>query len=368
MIYQSNPETKQSIRLQHSTFRATSPRLMQALVGQKTDTTPVWFMRQAGRYMARYRKLREKHDLLTLVRTPELACEVTLQPITAFDLDAAIIFSDILPLLCGLGLRLQFVKDEGPIIENPISSAKDISQLATTAPQESMAFTLQAIALARKELAAHLPLLGFSGAPFTLASYAIEGGASKDFAATKSFMYGHPQLWHELMVRLSQDAGTYLAAQVEAGAQAVQVFDSWAGILSPEDYAQYVLPYTMRSIQIAKKHGTPVIYFSTGTLGSLSHIKSLPCDAWSIDWRVSLDDAWRAIGTNRAIQGNLDPTVLLSSFDTVASKTKNVLAAAARVKADRAGFIFNLGHGILQHTPEDNVRRLVDYIHEHGTN
>lgn len=368
MIYQATTEIRNYCIPKASKIRLPQPLFMQALAGQKTDTTPVWFMRQAGRYMASYRKLREKHDLLTIVRNPELACEVTLQPIQAFDLDAAIIFSDILPLLCGMGLRLQFVKDEGPVIENPISNAKDISQLATTSPLETMAPTLQAIAMVRRDLAPHIPLLGFSGAPFTLASYAIEGGASKNFTTTKTFMYNHPQLWHELMLRLSYDIGTYLAAQAEAGAQAVQLFDSWAGILSPEDYVQYVLPYTRRSIEIAKKHGTPVIYFSTATWGILAHIKNLPCDAWSFDWRVSIDDAWRAIGTNRVIQGNLDPAILLSSFGAVAEKTKTILASAAQAKASRAGFIFNLGHGILQHTPEDNVRRLVDYVHEHGSN
>lgn len=346
----------------------TKPRMLLALAGKKTDTTPVWFMRQAGRYMASYRKLREKHDLLSIVKNPELACEVTLQPIKAFNLDAAIIFSDILPLLEGLGLKLHFAKNEGPVIENPISSAADIRQLATTSVHQSMAFTLEAIAMTRKELPAHTPLLGFSGAPFTLASYAIEGGSSKNFTATKSFMYEHPQLWHELMLRLSHDVGTYLAAQVEWGAQAVQIFDSWAGILSPEDYAHYVLPYTSRCIEMAKKSATPVIYFSTGTQGSLPHIKSLPCDALSFDWRIGIDDAWRSIGTHRPIQGNLDPALLLSPFENVAAKSKSILAAAARAKADRAGFIFNLGHGILQQTPEDTVRRLVDYVHEHGEN
>ncbi len=338
-------------------------RFLDACRGQNSYNTPIWLMRQAGRYMAAYRKLREKHGLLEMVKTPELACEVTLQPIDAFGMDAAIIFSDILPILEGMGLKLTFLQGEGPHIENPIRTSADIDALRTPPAEESLWFTLDAIKLARKELDTRgIPLIGFSGAPFTLASYAIEGGGSREYRLTKQMMYGEPHAWHLLMEKLSAVIGNYMCAQVRAGAQALQLFDSWAGALSPSDYATYVMPYVRKVIAHAKTTDVPVIYFSTGTSGYLPLLAELGADVVSVDWRIDLDVAWRALGTRSAIQGNLDPMALLAPWPELEKCALRLLEQASRVHANRAGFIFNLGHGILQQTPEDNVKRLVDLV------
>lgn len=334
-----------------------------ALRNQQTTHTPIWLMRQAGRYMGVYRRLREKYSLLEMVKTPELACEVTLQPIKAFQLDAAIIFSDILPLLEGMGLKLEFVTGEGPHIENPIRTPQGVEKLRITSPEECVAFTLDAIGLVRPELdSLKIPLIGFSGAPFTLASYAIEGGSSRDHLLTKQFMHAHPEHWHMLMDKLSQMIGNYLLAQARAGAQVLQIFDSWAGSLSPVDYQTLVLPYIQKAIQIAKKSNVPLIYFSTGTSGFLNVVGELEVNAFSVDWRMNLDAAWKTIGTDRAMQGNLDPALLFAPWPVLQKQTEKILRQAENIQPDRRGFIFNLGHGILQKTPEDNVKRLVDFV------
>ena len=240
-------------------------------------------MRQAGRYMAEYRKLREKHTILEIIKTPELAVEVTLQPINAFDLDAAIIFADILPPLETMGLSLEFIRGEGPVIHNPLRIAADIAGLSVPDPRESLSFTMEAIGLVQQELAGRIPLIGFSGAPFTLASYAIEGGATRSFVLTKSLMYDQPDAWHELMDKLATMVGHYLQAQAEAGAQVLQLFDSWAGALSPADYRRYVLPYSRCAIQTAQSSGVPVIHFGTGTSGILELIKEAGGDVIGVD-------------------------------------------------------------------------------------
>jgi uroporphyrinogen decarboxylase len=335
-------------------------RLLKACRREAVDCTPVWLMRQAGRYMAEYRKLREKHTILEIIKTPELAVEVTMQPINAFDLDAAIIFADILPPLEGMGLSLEFIRGEGPVIYNPLRTAADVAALNVPDPRESLSFTLEAIGLTRRELDGRVPLIGFSGAPFTLASYAIEGGATRSFVLTKSLMYNLPQVWHELMDKLATMVGSYLYAQAEAGAQVLQLFDSWVGALSPTDYRRYVLPYSQRALQTAQSSGVPVIHFGTGNSGMLELIKEVGGDVVGVDWRVNLADAWDRLGDDVAIQGNLDPVALFAPLPDLEQHIAEVLDQAA----NRPGHIFNLGHGILPQTPVEHVAALVDMVHE----
>jgi uroporphyrinogen decarboxylase len=335
-------------------------RFLDACRQKPTEATPIWLMRQAGRYMPEYRALREKYSILEMIKTPELACEVTLQPMRAFDLDAAIIFADILPPLEGMGLELDFVRGEGPVIYNPVRCPEDIDRLRVTPPEESLPFTLDAIKLARAELG-DKPLIGFSGAPFTLACYAIEGGASKHQLLAKRLMLDEPQAWHTLMGKLSEVAGHYLLAQAQAGAQALQLFDSWVGELTPADYAAHVLPYSQRAIEIAREAGVPIIHFGTGTSGMLELIRSAGGDVIGVDWRIDLDAAWARLD-GVAVQGNLDPAALFASWDQLETRARHVLDQAG----GRAGHIFNLGHGILPETPIENVRRLVDFVHEYS--
>lgn len=337
-------------------------RLLKACRREATDTTPIWLMRQAGRYMAEYRQLREKYSILELIKTPELACEVTMQPIKAFDLDAAIIFADILPPLEGMGLELDFVKGEGPAIYNPVCSAADVERLRVPPPEEALWFTLEAIKLARAELAPRgLPLIGFSGAPFTLAAYAVEGGGSKNHQKVKGLMMSDPKAWHLLMEKLSELVGNYLLAQAKAGAQVLQVFDSWVGQLAPQDYRQLVMPYSRRAIEIARAGGVPIIHFGTDTNGMLELMRDAGGDVIGVDWRIDLDAAWTRLGAGVGIQGNLDPIALFAPWDELQARARVVLEQAG----GRPGFIFNLGHGILPNTPVDNVRRLVDFVHEY---
>ena len=335
-------------------------RLLQACHRQPTDVTPIWLMRQAGRYMPEYRAIREKHSMLDVIRTPELACEITLQPMNAFDLDAAIIFADILTVLIGMGLKLDFVKGEGPVIENPIRSPADVTALRTPRAEENVPYTLEAIRWVRRELNDRIPLIGFSGAPFTLASYAIEGGGSKNHIEVKSFMFSQPDAWHCLMDKLSTVVADYLIAQVEAGAQVLQVFDSWAGVLAPGDFREYALPYSRRVVEQAKSASVPVIYFGTDLNGMLPLLRETGADVIGLDWRTEIDRAWDQLGPEVAVQGNLDPVTLFSPWPEVQRRVDDIL----RRVAGRPGHIFNLGHGILPNTPVDNVRRLVDYVHE----
>jgi uroporphyrinogen decarboxylase len=317
-------------------------------------------MRQAGRYMLEYRALRAKYGILEIIKQPELACEVTMQPMNAFDLDAAIIFADILPSLEGMGLKLTFEKGDGPVIHNPVRSAADVERLRTPAPEESLPFTLEAIRLVRKELdPRNTPLIGFSGAPFTLASYAVEGTTSRHRAIVKAFMMSEPDAWHALMTKLSDVAGHYLLAQAKAGAQALQLFDSWCGELSPADYEELVLPYTKRTIAIAREAGVPIILFGVNTGGLLTLMSTSGADIIGVDWRIDLRDARRLIGPNLAMQGNLDPIALLATWPALQERAQCVLDQAV----GEAGFIFNLGHGLLPSTPVDQVKRLVDYVH-----
>jgi uroporphyrinogen decarboxylase len=337
-------------------------RFMKAVRREPTDATPIWLMRQAGRYMPEYRALREKHSFLDMVKTPEIATEITLQPINAFDLDAAIIFADILPPLEGMGLHLTFEKGEGPVLHNPIRAPADVDALRTPDAHEALGFTLDTIRLVRRELDARsLPLIGFSGAPFTLAAYAIEGGGSRDYQRAKTFMMNQPQAWHRLMEKLSTVISDYLVAQAQAGANVLQLFDSWVGALSPADYREFVLPYSQRVIKIAKQSGVPIIHFGTNTSGMLEFIRDAGGDVIGVDWRIDLASAWARLGDEVAIQGNLDPITLLGEWDTLQSHAQLVLDQAA----GRSGHIFNLGHGIVKETPPDNVKRLVDFVHEY---
>ncbi len=337
-------------------------RFLDACNQRPTDAVPIWLMRQAGRYMPEYRALREKYSILEMIKSPELAAEVTMQPVSAFNLDAAIIFADILPPLEGMGLKLTFEKGEGPVIHNPIRTTADISALRQPDPRESLAFTLKAIKLVRKELAGRIPLIGFSGAPFTLASYAIEGGSSRNFIRAKSLMYREPVAWHSLMEKLATLVGNYLFAQAEAGAQVLQLFDSWVGALSPADYREYVLPHSQKAIARAKEAGVPLIHFGTNTSGMLPLIKQAGGDVIGVDWRIEMTDARKILGMNVAIQGNLDPVMLFAPVEVMNRRA----AAIIDQMRGHPGFIFNLGHGILQHTPPENVAALVDFVHKYS--
>jgi uroporphyrinogen decarboxylase len=341
----------------------TNERFLRACRREPVDATPIWLMRQAGRYMREYRQLRQRYGILEMIKTPALAAEVTMQPIHAFDLDAAIIFADILPPLEGMGLSLEFVKGEGPLIHNPVRTAADVDALRTPDPVEALPFTLEAIKLVRRELdGRNIPLIGFSGAPFTLAAYAVEGGGSRNFVHVKSLMMSEPAVWHRLMAKMSEVAGQYLLAQAQAGAQALQLFDSWVGALSPADYRELVMPYSQRTLAIAAQAGVPLIHFGTETNGMLELIRDAGGDVIGVDWRINLADAWQRLGPSVAIQGNLDPIALFASWPELKRRAQYVLDQAN----GRAGHIFNLGHGILPETPVDNVRRLIDFVHEYS--
>jgi uroporphyrinogen decarboxylase len=315
-------------------------------------------MRQAGRYMAEYRALREKHSLLELCRDPDLATAVTLQPVHRIEVDAAILFSDLLLPLEPMGLPFDFVKGEGPQLERPIESAADIDRLQDFEPREKLAHVLEAIRQVQRELAGRVPLIGFAGAPFTLASYAIEGGHSNNFARTKSLMYGAPDAWHRLCRRLAAVVGEYLVAQIEAGVDAVQVFDSWVGALNPADYREFVQPHTRQIFDIVGRR-VPTIHFGTGTATLLEDLRDAGGDVIGVDWRMPLDDGWQRIGYDRAVQGNLDPTLLLGPTSRLLDAADDVLARAG----GRPGHIFNLGHGILPSTPPEHVQMLARHVH-----
>ncbi len=309
--------------------------------------------------MSEYRALRERHSLLELCRTPDLATLVTLQPVDRIEVDAAILFSDLLLPLDPMGIRFDFVRGEGPAIENPIQSAGDIVRLRRFEPREALAHVLQAIRQVQGRLAGRVPLIGFAGAPFTLASYAIEGGHSSNFAKTKALMYGAPEAWHRLCGLLADVSADYLVAQIEAGVDAVQVFDSWVGALNARDYREFVLPHSTRIFDVLSGAGVPTIHFGVGTGAILADLRQAGGDVIGADWRTPLDNAWDAIGTDRAIQGNLDPTLLLGPLDRALAATDDILGRAA----GRPGHIFNLGHGILPSTPVEHVQAVARYVH-----
>lgn len=309
--------------------------------------------------MAEYRALRERYSLLDLCRSPELATEVTLQPVNAIEVDAAILFSDLLLPLEPMGVPFDFVRGEGPAIERPLRSAEDVARLKVFEPREGLAHVLDAIRLVRRELDGRVPLIGFGGAPFTLASYAIEGGSSKSYALTKALMYGEVQTWHRLCEKFATVMAEFLTAQVEAGAQAIQLFDSWVGHLGASDYREFVLPHTRRIFEALEGLGVPTIHFGVGTTTILPDMREAGGDVIGADWRVPLDEAWALIGHDRGIQGNLDPTLLLGPPDRMLAAAGDVLDRAG----GRAGHIFNLGHGIVPSTPLEHVQALARYVH-----
>jgi uroporphyrinogen decarboxylase len=315
-------------------------------------------MRQAGRYMADYREIRKRHSLLEICRIPDLATTVTLQPVEAIEVDAAILFSDLLLPLEPLGLPFDFVKGEGPQLERPIQSPDDIAKLRAFEPREALGHVLEAIRQVQRALDGRVPLIGFAGAPFTLASYAIEGGHSNNFARTKALMYGHPEAWHDLCDRLAAVVADYLSAQIEAGVDAVQVFDSWVGALGPDDYREFALPHTARIFE-AVGGRVPTIHFGTGTATILEDLRDAGGDVIGVDWRSPLDEAWERIGYDRAVQGNLDPTLLLGPTGRMLRAVDDILN---RVDG-RPGHVFNLGHGILPPTPLEHVQMLAHYVH-----
>ena len=321
--------------------------------------TPIWLMRQAGRFLPQYRAVRERFGFLDLCKTPEAAAEVTLQPVEILGVDAAILFADILLVLEPLGLGLSFAAGDGPTLAHPIRTAAQVEALPRVDVEDSLAYVFETVRLVRRELAGRVPLIGFAGAPFTLAAYSIEGGGSRSYERTKRFLYEEPAAWRALLGRLVDVTARYLNAQIAAGAQAVQVFDSWVGHLAPEDYRDAVLPH-MRELFSRLDPSVPAIHFSTGTGGYLELVAEAGGDVIGVDWRVALDDAWRRIGDRRAIQGNLDPALLLGPRDVVLDRARRILAAAA----GRPGHVFNLGHGVLPATPVDTVRALVDLVHE----
>ncbi len=323
--------------------------------------TPIWLMRQAGRYMKEYRTIREKHGFLDLCKDSDLACEVTVYAVERLGVDAAIIFSDILLILEPMGLNLEYAKGDGPVIHNPVRTPQDIDRLRTVTDPTPLHFVFDAIKKTRQALAPNIPLIGFAGAPFTLASYLIEGQGSRNYIHTKGLMYNNPEAWHSLMKKLSESLVLYLNAQIAAGAQAVQLFDSWVGCLSPSDYKQFVLPHN-RSIIRRLTPGTPVIHFGTGTGALLELMKEAGGDVIGLDWRVQLDEGWKRLG-NIAIQGNMDPAALFGSPESIRLEAQRILVQAA----GRPGHIFNLGHGILPETPVGHVKALVDAVHELST-
>lgn len=335
-------------------------RFLRACRREPVDATPVWFMRQAGRYMADYRELRRRYSLMDICRAPELAVAVTMQPVEVIEVDAAILFSDLLVPFTPMGIDFDFVKGEGPSIENPIRSDRDVARLRRFEPRHALAHVLETIRILRKELEDRVPLIGFGGAPFTLAAYAIEGGPSTNYAYTKTFMYSQPAAWHRLCEYFADVMTGYLTAQVEAGVQALQIFDSWAGALGRQDYREFVLPHSRRLISGLASTNVPLIHFGVGTTAILREIAEAGGDVIGIDWRQPLDDAWAVVGEDRAVQGNLDPTLLLGPRDRMLMAADDVLARAA----GRSGHIFNLGHGVLPMTSLERVQELAKHVHD----
>lgn len=318
-------------------------------------------MRQAGRYLPEYRALRARYSLLDLCRTPELAAEVTLQPVRRLGVDGAILFSDLLLPLIPLGVPFEFVRGEGPVVHAPVRTAADVDRLRTADPRESLAFVFEAIRLVRRDLDGRIPLIGFGGAPFTLAAYLIEGGPSSQYARTKSLMYAEPATWHRLCDKLVAVVTEFLHGQIDAGVDVVQVFDSWVGVLSPRDYREFVQPHSRRILESLEARGVPVIHFGTGTATLLSEMRNAGGTVIGLDWRVPLDDAWARIGYDRAVQGNLDPTLLLGTLDRLLLGAEDVLRRAG----GRPGHIFNVGHGLLPETPVEHVQALVEFVHRY---
>lgn len=331
---------------------------LRACRGEEVGHTPVWIMRQAGRYMKEYQEVRAQVDFLTLCKTPELAATVTLQPVHKLGVDAAILFSDILVTVEAMGMDLQFHEKRGPVLKDPIRSRAQVERLVVPDPEDDLSYVMETIKILRKEL--KVPLIGFSGAPFTLATYMIEGGSSKTFLNIKKMMYQSPALFGDLMDMISESVQSYLVAQIKAGAQAVQLFDSWAGVLSPLDFRESVLPYVKNIISGIKKEGVPVIYFVNNCGSLLREIKKAGADVIGVDWRIDMKDAVKAIGKKYAVQGNLDPIALFLPEEKIRERVADILEKGRAAR----GHIFNLGHGILPETPVEAAQALVRAVHE----
>jgi len=332
---------------------------MRACRREPVAYTPIWLMRQAGRYMREYREVRAKTSFLELCKNPSLAAEVTVTAVERLGVDAAIIFADILLILEPMGIDLEFAHGEGPVIHNPVRNASDVDRLLEVEDVSALEFVYEAIRQTRRALRPDIPLIGFCGAPFTLASYLIEGGGSKNYVQAKQLMYNDAGAWHAMMALISRALAKYLNAQIAAGAQAVQLFDSWVGCLSPDDYREFVLPHT-RSVIRDVTPGVPVLHFGTGTAALLELMREAGGDVIGLDWRVRLDEGWQRVGHDVAVMGNLDPVMLFANQDWLRVQAKRILDQAG----GRAGHIFNLGHGILPETPVENVIALVEMVHE----
>ena len=335
-------------------------RFLAACQQRQPDATPIWFMRQAGRCLAQYRELRQRYDILTMAKTPELCARVTLMPVEQLGVDAAVLYADIMLPLEGMGISFEIEPEVGPIIHHPVRTMQDVEALRVIDAGEATHYVMEAIRLVCRELEGKQAVIGFSGAPFTLACYLIEGRPSRDYGLAKSLMYGQPEVWDALMNKLAEVVSRYLLAQSEAGVDVIQLFDSWVGALGPSTYKRFVQPYTQRIFEAVKKTGTPSIHFGTGTASLLELMAQTGGDIISVDWRMTLDDAWARIGYERGIQGNLDPTLLLTPWEAVEQGMLDVLRRAQH----RPGHIFNLGHGVLAPTDPDVLRRLVDAVHE----
>jgi uroporphyrinogen decarboxylase len=340
---------------------APNSRFVRACKALPVDRTPVWFMRQAGRYMSEYRAVRKQHSLIEICKKPELAAEVTITAAEALGVDAAIIFADLLLPLEVMGLPFRFEAGEGPVIEKPLRERSDIARLRTDRASD-LGYVSDAIRLVCKHFGDRLPMIGFCGAPFTLASYMIEGGGSRNYIHTKKMMYSSTAAWDELMQKLVAVTSEYAADQVRAGADTIQIFDSWVGCLSVEDYRRYVVSHVASLVKNLQATGVPVIYFGTDSATLLSSMKETGAEVIGLDWRIPLDEGWRKMHFRGAVQGNLDPVLLFAEWKELRSRAENILALAAK----RPGHIFNLGHGILPETPVENVKRLCQFVQEHS--
>ena len=335
----------------------TEPLLVRAARREPVERTPVWFMRQAGRSLPEYREIRKTHGLFDIVAQPELTAEVTLQPVRRHDVDAAVMFTDIMYPVLGMGVDVELVESIGPVVERPIESAADVERLVVRDPEEATPTILEAVRLVRSELRDDQAVIGFCGGPFTVAGYLIEGKPSREFLKVKAMMYGAPEVWHPLMEKLTEQFSRYVAAKARAGADAIQLFDSWVGALSPADYAEFVAPYSARILAAVD---VPTIHFGTGTATLLEDMAAAGGDVIGLDWRIPLDRGWETVGEEHGVQGNLDPALLLGPWERVEAGARDVLARAD----GRPGHIFNLGHGVLPGTDPGALGRLVELVHE----
>jgi uroporphyrinogen decarboxylase len=334
---------------------------VRAAKAQPTERTPVWFMRQAGRYMPEYRAIRKKYSLIEICKKPEIAAQVTIEAAEILTVDAAIIFADLLLPLEVMGLPFHFATGEGPKIERPIRTMQDVAALRTDRADD-LGYVSEAVKIVCKHFGDKLPVIGFCGAPFTLASYMIEGGSSRNYVFTKKMMYSAPDAWSELMDKLASVTAEYSAEQVRAGADTIQIFDSWVGCLSVEDYRRFVLPHVTDLVKRVQKTGVPTIYFGTDSATLLPSMKETGAEVIGLDWRIPLDTGWQSLGFRGSVQGNLDPVLLFAEWKQLKPRAEDILRRAA----GRPGHIFNLGHGILPETPVDSVKSLCDFVREHS--